>query len=308
MSKSPKVSVCIITFNHVDFIGKALDSVLMQQTSFQYEVVIGDDCSSDGTAEVIVDYQKCFPHRVKPLVRTRNVGMNGNLKGTLERCEGEYIALLEGDDYWIHPQKLQRQADYLDSNPGCALCHHKVTHVVWPHSEPIREYPPPRYRIERPSAGDLALVNYIQTCSVMFRRKWLPSLDERFLALKLGDWPLCVLLSQRGWIGYLDCNMAHYRVHAKNTWNSRQAAYKISAMEEMAWYLLEKTGDGSKDNWRNMILALSFKDLILAAKSFNLTRSFDRLNRFVIQCLRFRKPFWMLTDLWAYYRVHCHSE
>ena len=132
-----RVSVAIITFNQVDFIAKALDSVLMQRTSFDYDIVIGDDCSKDGTDQVIGDYQKRFPAKVKPIFRTKNVGMNTNFKETLERCQGDYVALLEGDDYWSDPEKMERQVAFLDRHPGCALCHHRVAHVSWPGGEAI---------------------------------------------------------------------------------------------------------------------------------------------------------------------------
>src|SRR6185436_544068 len=107
------------------------------------------------------------------------------------------------------------------------LCHHKVDYVGWPDGKKMREFPPPRYRTPQLDPRDLAMINCIQTCSVVFRRKWMPALDEEFQSLKLGDWPLFVLLNQRGWIGYLDRNMAHYRIHSANVWNNRPAGYRL---------------------------------------------------------------------------------
>ncbi len=304
MPKNPKLSVCVITYNHAEFIAKALDSVLMQRASFEYEIVIGDDCSTDGTRETIKEYQRRWPEKVRPLFRDRNIGMQKNGKETIETCSGEYVACLEGDDYWTDENKIQMQVDYLDGHSDCAMVHHRVKHIAWPSRAIIGEFPPPRYRIERPNPRELAMCNYVQTCSVMFRRKWLPSLDEQFQELKLGDWPLCVLLSERGWVGYIDRTMAHYRVHAKNSWNNRPADYKIRAMEKMAWYLLEKVNDGSKDLWKDTILALAFKDLALAAASLSPRKTVEKLAHFVRTSLRFKKPFWLLNRLWPYYRAN----
>ena len=304
MPTNPKLSVCIIAFNHAAFIAKALDTALMQRVTFTYNIIIGDDCSTDGTDKIIREYQSRWADKIVPLYHKENVGMGRNVKETLERCDGEYVAFLEGDDYWTDPDKLQLQVDYLDSNPGCAICHHRVDYIAWPGGEKLREYPPERFRIERPDPCALAMFNYIQTCSVVFRRKWLPPLDEELQQLKLYDWPLFVLLSQRGSIGYLDRTMAHYRIHPSNSWNERPGDYKISVMDRMARYLLERVDDSSKALWMDTILALAFKDVALALKSFAIRKSFDKLKRFVAQSVEFKKPFWIFNRLWPYYRAN----
>lgn len=308
MPTNPKLSVCIIAFNHAAFIAKALDSALMQRVTFEYNIVIGDDCSTDGTDKVIQGYQCRWPDKIVPLYHKENVGMGKNVKETLDRCDGEYVAFLEGDDYWTDPDKLQLQVDYLDNNPGCALCHHRVDYVAWPGGENLKVFPSKRFRVDRPNPRELAMTNYIQTCSVVFRRKWLPPVDEELQQLKLYDWPLFVLLSQRGSIGYLDRTMAHYRVHASNSWNERPGEYKISVMDRMARYLLERVDDSSKTLWMDTILALAFKDLALALKSFALVKSFDKLKCFIALSAEFKKPFWIFNRLWPYYRANKSSK
>jgi glycosyltransferase involved in cell wall biosynthesis len=294
----------MITFNHAEFIRKALDSALMQRASFDYEIVIGDDCSTDGTIDILRKYQQRCPEKIKLLLRDRNIGMGKNLNQTLRACTGDYVAILEGDDYWADAAKLQVQADYLDEHRACALCHHKVQHVAWPEDRLIKEYPPPRYRVNRLSDRELALFNFVQTCSVMFRREWLPALDQEFEDLKLGDWPLFVLLGQRGWIGYIDRMMAHYRVHPNNSWNSRPPEYKLLAMEKMARYLLQRVNPRSQDYWQNTLLALSFKDLLSTVRCFELRSSANKLSRFVARSVEFKKPFWVFTTLKEYYAAH----
>ncbi|HEX5220150.1 MAG TPA: glycosyltransferase [Verrucomicrobiae bacterium] len=304
IAENPKLSVCIITFNHAEFIAKALDSVLTQQTSFEYNVIIGDDCSTDGTDKIIEMYQRRWPDKFSPLCREKNVGMGKNLKETLERCSGEYVAFLEGDDYWTDPRKLQAQVDHLDNNPGCALCHHRVDYISWPGGEKLKEFPPRRFRVDRPDPRTLAMCNFIQTCSVVCRRKWLPLFDEELEELKLADWPLFVLLSERGWIGYLDRTMAHYRVHANNSWKARPIDYQMRGLERMARYLLERVDDRSKDSWKDMILTLAFKEVVLALQSFAFGRSVGKLKRFIKRSVEFKKPFWTFNRLWPHYRAN----
>ena len=98
--------------------------------------------------------------------------------------------------------------------------------------------------------------------------------------------------------------MAHYRVHGANSWNNRHAEYKVRAMEEMAWFLLERVDDRSKDWWKDTILALAFKDLFLAARSFAPGKSVNKLKYFIGRSIEFRKPFWVFNRLWRFYRAN----
>src|ERR1700737_2056019 len=117
-----KLSIAMITYNHEEFIGQAIESVLAQKVNFDYELVIGEDCSTDGTRAVILDFHRRYPDRIVPLLRERNLGLMGNFARTIAGCRGRYLALLEGDDYWICTDKLQRQVDFLEANPSWAIC------------------------------------------------------------------------------------------------------------------------------------------------------------------------------------------
>ena len=121
-NKQLLVSVAIITYNHAPFIRQALDSVLVQQTDFIFEIVIGEDRSMDGTREIVEDYWKKYPDRINIVTAENNVGANRNVIRTLKACKGKYIALLEGDDYWSDPMKLQKQIDFFEANPNYGLC------------------------------------------------------------------------------------------------------------------------------------------------------------------------------------------
>lgn len=125
----PKVSVILITYNHCEYIVQALESVLAQQTDFPMEILIGDDASTDGTSEIIRRYQAQYPELIRADIRTENVGATQNAYLLLQKARGEYLASLEGDDYWTDPLKLQKQADLLDSHPEWIGCTHRIACV-----------------------------------------------------------------------------------------------------------------------------------------------------------------------------------
>lgn len=112
----PVVSVCTITYNHEKYISEALNSFLMQETDFPFEIIIDDDCSPDNTIEIIMKYQKKFPNIIKANLRQKNIGAIQNFFSNIQRGNGKYIALCEGDDYWTDPLKLQKQVEFLDGN------------------------------------------------------------------------------------------------------------------------------------------------------------------------------------------------
>ncbi|MEM6399437.1 MAG: glycosyltransferase family 2 protein, partial [Cyanobacteria bacterium P01_D01_bin.116] len=115
----PMVSVSLVTFNHEKFIAQAIESVLLQEVDFSYEIIIGEDFSSDKTREIVIEYQKQYPDIIRLILPEENLGYYGQkiFVQTLQACRGKYIALLDGDDYWTTPNKLQQQVDFLDNHP-----------------------------------------------------------------------------------------------------------------------------------------------------------------------------------------------
>lgn len=124
----PTVSVCIFTYNHEEYIEQCIESVLMQKTQFQIEIVIGEDYSTDKTRNICKDYQSRF-NEIILIDRGKNVGMRENVYRTIMSAKGKYIAILDGDDYWIHPFKLQKQFDYLEAHPEVNLSFHQTIRV-----------------------------------------------------------------------------------------------------------------------------------------------------------------------------------
>ena len=123
MDRNPLVSVHMITYNHEPYIAQAIEGVLMQQASFPFELIIGEDCSTDRTREIALEYQKKHSDTIRVITGAHNVGASANELRTDAACRGKYVAYCEGDDYWHHPLKLQKQVDYLEKHPEVGLVH-----------------------------------------------------------------------------------------------------------------------------------------------------------------------------------------
>ena len=213
----PKVSVLMITYNHEKFIAQAIESVLMQKTDFPFELVIGEDCSTDRTGEIVREYSRKYPEVIRAYVRERNLGMLENGRQVFFASRGKYLAALEGDDYWTSPRKLQVQADLLDAHPETAVCgHHTVRHYD-DGSQPDKDVfgtPGGFYGIEH-----ILFRNILHTSSAMFRRVIEDIAPEWRRHLPMGDIPLFVELAQHGNIYMFEETMGVYRVHAGGVWS-----------------------------------------------------------------------------------------
>jgi glycosyltransferase involved in cell wall biosynthesis len=226
-----KLSVMMITYNHERFIAQALESALAQRVNFDYEIVIGEDCSTDRTREILMDFCRRYPKRIVPLLRDKNVGAMRNSEATLAACRGQYLAPLEGDDYWTCDQKLQRQVDFLDTHPGSSICCHRVqfldeTGVA--ETDVFPSLPAGPYTIE-----DLLKRNFVMTCSAVLRRDLVSGLPPWFREMKLGDWPMFALAARHGTIELMDEVMSVYRIHQGGVWSSMSSMNRLRETTRM---------------------------------------------------------------------------
>ncbi|WP_157975945.1 glycosyltransferase family 2 protein [Lewinella sp. IMCC34191] len=223
MRELPEVSVSIITYNQRELVGRAIDSALRQETSFPFEIIIGDDCSNDGTQDVLRDYKARYPDKIQLIlhpVRYKNeVPGRTNNTTNLLNCRGKYTAMLDGDDYWTDPHKLERQYRILEDRPDIAYCLHdaRMAYHQTPKYEPyIRKM---SEKVNCPPTGvysqaDLAMRNVLapHIGSIMYRTDQLRDLPDWFYKVIAADYALLLHLSRNGSIYYDERDDAAYYI------------------------------------------------------------------------------------------------
>jgi glycosyltransferase involved in cell wall biosynthesis len=267
-----KLSVMMITYNHERFIAQAITSVLAQRVNFDYEIVVGEDCSTDGTREILMDFHRRFPDRIVPLLRDQNIGAMRNVEATLASCRGRYLAVLEGDDYWTCEDKLQRQVDFLDAHLDHAICCHRAqvldeTAKGWKGVQP------------RNPAG-----SYSITSSVVYRWGSISVLPSWFSEMKLGDWPLHVLVARSGKIKLFDEVMAVYRVHSAGMWTSQPQISQLREITRMLPALDKHLGFQYTDKIQRTV-ARSYLEMACHARQDG---SRMQTGKNLVRCMRYR--------------------
>ena len=208
---NPVVSICCITYNHEKYIEETIDSFLMQETDFPFEVVIGEDCSTDNTRKIVEKYKEMYPNIIKLIVSENNVGMQANGQRTMEACKGQYIAGCEGDDYWMDAEKLQIQKDFLESNPEYIICYTDVE--AFNENGIIQDYI--GGATKDLTADELKKATPINTLTTMYRNIMKDKFSAEFKASKYGDLFIWSILGYYGKGKYLpQIKPARYRVHS----------------------------------------------------------------------------------------------
>jgi glycosyltransferase involved in cell wall biosynthesis len=251
-----KLSVCLITYNHERFVAQALESALAQETSFEFEIVIGEDCSTDRTRQILLDYQQRYPDKIRLLPPEQNLGSNRNFARTLQACRGQYIALLEGDDYWISPAKLEQQVSFLDSHEECAICFHAVRVFQEDGNEAPRISPRFGHKKISTIKDLLGLGNFIPTCAAVFRNGLINEFPEWFYRVRIADFSLHVFNAQHGKIGYIHKVMGVYRIHAGGTFsaantsgNAREVVRTYDYLNSYLDYKYDRTIKAIRSYW-----------------------------------------------------------
>ena len=202
---NPKVQVVCITYKHEKYLAEALDSFVRQKTDFPFEVLVGDDCSPDGTGKIAEEYAKRYPDIIKNIPREHNLGPTRNMVDLISRCTAPYLAFCEGDDYWIDEYKLQKQHDFMERHPEAGFCFTK-TKIVFPEDWGIiKWYKPVNGQILVPDsipgykskqwfgAEDLVDVMPAQTSSYFFRWNYDIEFPEWFHGGVVGDFPMLMI-------------------------------------------------------------------------------------------------------------------
>lgn len=309
------------TYNHEKYIAQAIESALMQDTNFDYEIVIGEDCSTDRTREIVTGLQKKYPSKFRLLLHEKNLGMIPNFVQTLNACSGEYIAILEGDDYWTDPLKLQRQVDFLEANPEYGMVHSDYDILNEIQKKTVKSYNrfkriiiPVGYVFEK-----LLIHNFIGTPTVCVRKSLLNSniISElsKFKSWKMGDFPMWLEVSKNSMVGYLNNSMATYRFLENSVTHPIDKNKKIAFLNSsynIRYYFLKKYGCSEKikfeikKNYYKRLLEHSFysRNKKLAKKCYHyLTKIEKKIHIENILCLWGAQNYlcWLIIKMYLKY-------
>ena len=225
---APLVSVCVLTYRHEKYIAQALDSILAQRTSFDFELLIYDDASPDRTPDIIREKCRDLPPHIRPVLFLQKENLwSRKIPGAAvymyPAAKGNYVACCEGDDYWTDPLKLQKQVDFLEAHPECTMCAHpgKIIYDDMPPGQSKEMYPGPVCHKIYSRKGyvlmkDMLRGNMLTTASVMYRWKYYGEEFRKVYpdGILPGDWFIHLLHARDGKIGYLPEPMSVYRKHS----------------------------------------------------------------------------------------------
>jgi glycosyltransferase involved in cell wall biosynthesis len=270
----------MITYNHAPYIAQAIEGVLQQKTDFPFELVIGEDCSTDGTRKIVFEYQKKYRDIIRVITTDKNVGMRKNGYRTTKACRGKYIAFCEGDDYWHRPDKLQLQVNYMESHPECGLVcssydlynlksRKRIKNCIKYHNWEIPKSPGIADFLERRGAMAWGFL----TCTIMVRRALCeqiiesdPSLyqSDKFLR---GDTQLWAEIANVAFVHYIPESLATYNITDESATRSADIRKSLRLQindAELGLYLCDKYNlpaavrNKQEALWGNGLLRLAF--------------------------------------------------
>lgn len=259
LCKHPVVSVHMITYNHEPYIRQAIEGVMMQKTDFEFELVIGEDCSRDKTREICFEYQRKYPDKIRVLWWHENVSkLGGNGRRNRAHCRGEFIAFCEGDDYWVDDHKLQKQVAVFREYAGVGLCFGAADSFnestgVLVQGEAISEnlciMPGAEFNARRGCAGDHGPArfndNQIRTMTVMCRSDMLRGIsisnkDIVSWRLYVGDFLLWMLIASVSDVAFMPDKVAIYRIHPGGITSRKAQFVALDCNILRIWYRVEK--------------------------------------------------------------------
>lgn len=250
--REPLLSVCLITYNHYNYIKDAIEGILMQQVDFTWELIIADDYSTDGTREILIEYKQKHPSFIKLILQEKNVGPAKNWEDLIQYPKSKYIAYIEGDDFWINPLKLQKQVDFLETNNEYSMCFHNA----------IKYYDGIHKKVglfnNLNKDNDLSLHNavhdwVIPSASIVGRTEIMQTYPSWLCRIYSGDYSLILILFYFGKIRYINKIMSFYRIVTTGSSITALMSTKNIFMIEQKILLLESYNKGTNYIFSNEI-------------------------------------------------------
>lgn len=242
------VSICMITYNHGKFVEQAIESIVQQKTTFSFELIIGEDASTDNTLSICKMLANKYPDIITLLPTNGNLGIGKNFYRTLTTCKGKYVAICEGDDFWHNKTKLQTQVDILEKNRECILCTSNYR-VLYEHNQKLQNNLnkdiPKIYTFQYKLGGNTTATN-----SLIYRNT--VNIPEELSKCNVADWPLKLYLLQFGKGIHLEDILSTYRIHGGGIWNGN----KDHIRDESTILAFEKIKRAFPTPFRNQIYRL----------------------------------------------------
>lgn len=263
------VSVCMITYNHEAYIAQAIESVLNQQCNFRFEFIIAEDCSKDNTRAIVGEYFERYPEIIVPVLPAVNQGAMKNFVNALTMCKGKYIAVLEGDDYWIDMQKLQKQVDFLEANPDFTMCFSSVQIKDelgwnWDYSQ---YYPALTSDVVTMEDFVMSTMNIIPTPTILIKNLLPKPLPAFFVNALAGDMSLQLLIADKGKAKYFAEPTAVYRNHGGGVTKSKENIEKgEAALEQVYIGAMAYFGSRHEKLFRRKLLDMARVRLLYGAR------------------------------------------
>ena len=221
-----KLSIVVLVYNQKDYISRTIDSIINQQSNYDFEVIIGDDCSTDGTKDIILEYAKKYPNIIKPVIRNTNLGLIRNYFSTIAECKGEYIMQCAGDDYWL-PGKINKQISYMDNNPDVSMVCGGYQNV-----DERDNWLSENLIIPKTDFSSLFKVNQIAAPTVCFRKdiidKYIQEVNPIEQEWKMEDYPFWLWISKNGKIAFIPEIFCSYRTIEGSVSRPKAIEQKIS--------------------------------------------------------------------------------
>jgi len=250
---TPLVSIWTLTYNHAPFIRQCIEGVLMQKTTFPFELLIHDDASTDGTADIIREYEARYPDIIKPIYQTENQFSKGGgiyRKFQLPRSQGKYIAICEGDDYWTDPLKLQKQVDFLETHPDYTICGGMWQVLKEGITEVTENEGLVRDMAKFPNGRTVTLQNYLdpyllQTLTVCYRKECYNMEKRNQIKSSIDITSYAILLEQGKGFIFPDC-FGVYRIHQGGIWQGKTYEQQLCMIVKNYRELVLHFGNKSK--------------------------------------------------------------
>lgn len=298
-----KLSIVLITYNHEKYIRESIESIIMQDIPFSYEVLIGEDCSVDSTPKILRDMLKTLPSNFHIFFRKENMGMNANLIDLIYRARGDYMIILEGDDYWLDRNKLKKQVEFLENNSDYVACSHR-TLIVDENSESKTKI----HIAEKRNNGDYTFYDFRswklpgQTTTILMRNVFKDHLEYKklFVDMYPGDRTIAYILLVNGKIFFFNEKMSAYRLITKNSDNfsaTVKSDYEFCRLhaEFLNNLYVFSTDIGLKKKERDVLAQLYFRQLF--RDSFRVTKCMPNksfVNEFIKIDCKMKVILWIL--------------